>query len=517
MEAGLGPTRASFGLCLAFLLVGLLLISPIGAAGQETPAEVDGDPGPWGPLKGPDWAMELVGLRGDLRDLVRHWKERQLPSGRFSVSLGDSIDIPVASLPEWAAAFEPVAPWPSYLSITGDQEAFAALLGLCLAFGDQVLAPVPGLERMDFPEVLRGAAGTVVSYSYLLVPNSPAKEWLQAMKERWEFDSDDPLKTRIDLALLRQERDEEHADDLREALNELQSRKLPKKLGERLLWADLLLDVRLALGLQGNRALDQVREIVSDATERDIDDPREEQLLCEVLIRYRAVSRSTSLDEAITRWVEERSDEADLPLAAALIWSIEGGDDRLASALSLARQILERSRDGLRGEPASIWEGGRVACRDAFLVYSLVTQSGLGTRDGRIPYTVIRYRDARGVLGLPATAALWADVTAPGEAVVSLWQTALDQVTVWAEPAPEGSRLGRSWWEVRKEDDEGRETVRWSELPYFKIGRVGPLVLGPRKALRLKMTWVPGGSYVSQWSKPYEPVRIDGPPSAATR
>jgi hypothetical protein len=394
-------------------------------------------------------------------------------------------------------------------------------MGLCLAFGDQVLGLTPGSPgrkgRSDFPEVLRGAVGTIVSYSYLLVPGSLAGEWLRAIEDRWKFDRDDPLRTRIALALLRQERGEEEAEDLREALLELQSRKPPKDPWESLVWADLLLDVRIALGPAGNRGLDRVRDVLTQAMERNMADPAYESLLAEVLIRYRAVSRSSGLDRAITDWLATRSAGTPGPLVAALAWAIDGGDGNLTSALREARQSLRESYDALRAEPGDIWGSERVACREAFFVYSLITQSGFGTRSGSIPHTVLRYRDARGVLGFAATVALWADVTADGEAVVSLWQAAPAQTTVWAEPALEGSRLGRSWWEVRRKDDNGDETVKWTQLPYFKIGRVGPLVLGPQKPLRLKMTWTPGGGYANQWSKPYEPVRIDGPPSAATR
>jgi hypothetical protein len=465
--------------------------------------------------------MEMVGLRMNLEDLTRHWTQRQLPSGRFSKSYGDSTDIILATLDDWAAAFEPVAPWPTYLSITGDQEAFRALMGLCLAFGDQVLGLMGESPRKkgrsDFPEVLRGAVGTIVSYSYLLVPGSLAGEWLQAFEDRWEFDRDDPLETRIAIALLRQERGEEQAEDLRETLLELQSRKPPKDLLQSLAWADLLLDARIALGPAGNRGLDRVRDVLSEAMKRDMSDPAHESFLAEVLLRYRAVSRSSGLDRAISDWLITRSAETPTPLVTALAWTIQGGDENLTSALRVARQSLEESSDALRAGPGDIWGSGRFACRDAFFIYSLITQSGFGTRNGSIPHAVLRYRDARGVLGLAATVGAWADVTADGEAIVSLWQVAPSQTTVWAEPALEGSRLGRSWWEVRRKDDRGEETTRWSELPYFKIGRVGPLVLGPQKPLRLKMTWAPGGGYAGQWSQPYEPVRIPGPPSAATR
>lgn len=525
MEAGRRLIRTSFQFQLTLLVICSSLLIPcpgqgVGQAAEDVPLSSVGETPP-DSLAGPAWAIEMVGLRMDLQDLTRHWTQRQLPSGRFSETLGDSTDLILATLEDWAAAFEPVAPWPAYLSVTGDQEAFRVLMGLCLAFGDQVL----GLSvessgrksRSDFPEVLRGAVGTIVSYSYLLVPGGPAGEWLRAIEDRWEFDRDDPLETRIALALLRQERGEERAEDLKETLLDLQSRKSPRDPLERLAWADLLLDGRMVLGPAGNRGLDRVRDVLSEAMKRDMRDPAHESFLAEVLIRYRAVSRSSGLDRAISDWLAARSAETAAPLVTALDWSIQGGDENLTSALREARRSLEESSDALRAGPGDIWGSERVACREAFFVYSLITQSGFGTRSGSTPHNVVRYRDARGVLGLGATVGAWADVTADGEAIVSLWQAAPAQATVWAEPALEGSRLGRSWWEVRRKSDSGEETTKWTELPYFKIGRVGPLVLGPQKPLRLKMTWTPGGSYASQWSQPYEPVRIPGPPSAATR
>jgi hypothetical protein len=525
MEAGRRLIKTSFRFQLMLLVICSSLLIPcprqgVGQAAEDVPLPFAGETPP-DSLAGPPWAMEMVGLRMDLEDLARHWTQRQLPSGRFSETYGDSTDLILATLEDWAAAFEPVAPWPSYLSVTGDQEAFRVLMGLCLAFGDQVLGltmePSSRKSRSDFPEVLRGAVGTIVSYSYLLVPGGPAGEWLQAIEDRWEFDRDDPLETRIALALLRQQRGEERAEDLRETLLDLQSRKPPRDPLESLAWADLVLDGRMVLGPAGNRGLDRVRDVLSGALKRDMKDRAHESFLAEVLFRYRAVSRSSGLDRAITDWLAVHAGAERTPLLRALAWSIHGGDEDLTSALREARHSLEESSDALRAEPGNIWGSERVACREAFFVYSLITQSGFGTRSGSIPHTVLRYRDARGVLGLAATVATWADVTADGEAVVSLWQVAPAQATVWAEPALEGSRLGRSWWEVRRKDDSGEEITKWTELPYFKIGRVGPLVLGPRKPLRLKMTWTPGGSYAGQWSQPYEPVRIPGPPSAATR
>ena len=59
---------------------------------------------------------------------------------------------------------------------------------------------------------------------------------------------------------------------------------------------------------------------------------------------------------------------------------------------------------------------------------------------------------------------------------------------------------------------------RWlSALPYLKIGRVGPLVLGREKILRLRMEWVAGESLIRQWCEPAKPPMRLGPGGPALR
>jgi hypothetical protein len=500
-------------------------------------AEAAGEPGeirettrtahlPEGPveiiLKGPGWSVEMADLRRDLEDLFHHWKDRLGPSGRFApADTGRALeDAP----PAWAESFAPVEPWPAYLDLTGDQEIFGALLALCFAFGDAMLGldpDAPSAPDGSLPAELDGAVEVLVSTSYLLVPGGPALNWLRAVEDRWDRPREDPLTVRLGLALLRQERTEERSKRIEELVLQMIDGSV-RVDDDPLEEADLLLDLAAASGPRSTDLLQRARGSLVDLLAGSAEpSPERTSLLAEVFLRYRSLAGDESLDEAAGEWVGARISQrgdAPLPLVAAAAWILSEGDaGRLAEALRQGRESLSSPFDRLRGEPGGLWDGERIGARDAAAVLALAAQGGLGTRRGRVSDVTVRYRDAGGVLGLLPTVAAWVESPVSGESLVSIWQTADRSMTIWVEPAGEGSVLGTSWWEVTRRDDAGDEVTGWSQLPYFRIGRVGPLVLGPRKPLRLRMKWAEGESYLGQWTKPYVPKRLAGPPSAATR
>ncbi|MBU2692882.1 MAG: hypothetical protein KJ970_18335 [Candidatus Eisenbacteria bacterium] len=499
-------------------------------------------------IRSPVWAQELQGLWTDLDDLVQHWVLRQGPHGRFLPSALDRSDststtaesLAVEVSPEdWESAFEVVETWPCYLSITGDQPAFAALMALCFAFADDVLglAPEDSAEaappQVMIPAAYRGATATLISYSYALVPHSPAETWLRAIEDRWSFPRHDPLQVRLELALLRLTRDSGRADRIRAAAADYLSRPISDRLDENLEAADLMIDLASILPSQGmpghgpgkTELLEKVAERLTKAIDAIQEMGKEEAasrsgLLTEIALRYRALSQDQRIDTLLIDWIYSGEQGLHLshePLPAGFIWKVEGGDDALATALKTARIELDRHRQRLRGEASGLWDGERIKCRDAAALLALLTQAGLSTRNGRVPDILVRYRDAHGVLGLRHPVSAFCETNSRNEVVVSFWHDYIDPVTVWVEPALEGARLGRSWWEINKKNEDGEGEKRWSPLPYLKIGRVGPLVLGRKKSLHLRMEWLPGESLIGQWCEPAKKPMVLGPGGPALR
>jgi hypothetical protein len=490
--------------------ISVLLVLPVFLTGIRTGEDTGPGPGePDSTLVGPAWTLELVGLRQELTELVSGWVALQDSTGRFGHRADSSgiLNAYEASAEVWARSFAVVRPWVPYLSTTGDQTAFRSFLGLCMAFGDQWLADTLPAAGGPLPEDLRPAAGTLLSYSYLLVPGGPALGWLRGLERRWDWDPEaDRLALRLQLALLRQDRDSVRAERIRALLGRWRERS-----GGEPADLDLLLDLVLADATERAGLLERVREGLARALATRAGAPT---LLAEVFLRWRFLSWDPSLDDEVMGWrASVLEAEPEHPLLVALEWFLSEDETALVAGLRRARTWLAAGgADSLawEGDP---WTGPGQVLLEAFDLLSLTCQGGLGSRDGRIPDQRFRFRDAVGAPGLrPTVGARWR-MSGDGEAELDFWQAAGEKVTVWVEPAREGAKLGRSWWRVVRPGGE----ERWVLLPYVKIGRIGPLVLGPRKPLTLRFQWTPGASYLEQWSRPAPPRILLGPGGPATR